>query len=408
MLNDYHVMQDRVIESGYLTKDIARFGLYIPKSLISDETKDKRKTYPYTMFQTEDKDYHRIIDQYTINNTLISYLLQHSGKHCINSTACEVSGYFKPRHCISNTEPCVTVLSSHFPDTSFIIDHINELKLKFNVYWMGDDLRETIKYLLKRSSTPKKKFLVLHWTPSEIIDGSIDEFVPIIMPSCEQYQHVSTGCKYEMTPILKFYATQFGSNAHALKSLGKFKFESLKPLITLFEKRFNALSDSSDIEDIYNNVSCSWLKSNEEKYQKWIPDADKVEEKRKVYIGGIFPITGAGDQYKSIIAATDMAQDAINNSSNPILPNHELIINRSNGKCKTDVVLKSFINYYMSQVDATYIGVLGPACSETVEPIAGISKHVKMMVISYSAEGVSFSDRKQYPYFFRTIGENSQ
>lgn len=31
-----------------------------------------------------------------------------------------------------------------------------------------------------------------------------------------------------------------------------------------------------------------------------------------------------------------------------------------------------------------------------------------MAVISYSAEGVSFSDRDKYPYFFRTIGENRQ
>lgn len=407
MLNDYHVMQERVIESGSLTNDIARFGLYLPKSLVIDDMKDKRKSYPFTMFQTEDKDYHRTIDQYKMNDTLISYLLQHSNKICYNITSCKESGYFTPRHCNSNSEPCATVLSSHFVDTSFIIEHINELKLKMNVYWMGDDLRETIKYLLKNSFNPKKKFLVLHWTPSEIIDGSIDEFVPIIMPSCEQYLHVNTGCKYEMTPMLKFYASQFGSNVHASKSLGRFKFESLKPLIKLFEKRFNALSNSSNIEDIYNNVSCSWLESNEMTYTKWIPPEENAEAKRKVYIGGIFPVTGAGDQYKSIIAATDMAQDAINRNPN-LLPNHELIINKSDGKCKTDIVLKSFINYYMSQVDATYIGVLGPACSETVEPIAGISKHVKMMVISYSAEGVSFADRKQYPYFFRTIGENRQ
>ena len=54
------------------------------------------------------------------------------------------------------------------------------------------------------------------------------------------------------------------------------------------------------------------------------------------------------------------------------------------------------------------IGVLGPACSSTVEPIAGVSKHLGMTVISYSAEGVSFADRETYPYFFRTIGENRQ
>ena len=46
--------------------------------------------------------------------------------------------------------------------------------------------------------------------------------------------------------------------------------------------------------------------------------------------------------------------------------------------------------------------------SETVEPIAGISKHTRMTVISYSAEGATFTDRDTYPYFFRTIGSNRQ
>ena len=50
----------------------------------------------------------------------------------------------------------------------------------------------------------------------------------------------------------------------------------------------------------------------------------------------------------------------------------------------------------------------GPACSDTVEPIAGVSRHYNVVVISYSAEGVLFSNRSQYPYFFRTIGENKQ
>lgn len=38
----------------------------------------------------------------------------------------------------------------------------------------------------------------------------------------------------------------------------------------------------------------------------------------------------------------------------------------------------------------------------------GLSKHINLPVISYSAEGVSFKDRDKYPYFFRTIGENKQ
>ena len=44
-----------------------------------------------------------------------------------------------------------------------------------------------------------------------------------------------------------------------------------------------------------------------------------------------------------------------------------------------------------------------------MEPIAGVSKHFRTVVISYSAEGtISNSNSKEYPYFFRTIAENKQ
>ena len=47
--------------------------------------------------------------------------------------------------------------------------------------------------------------------------------------------------------------------------------------------------------------------------------------------------------------------------------------------------------------------------SDTVEPIAGVSKHFRTVVISYSAEGsISSDNREDYPYFFRTIAENKQ
>ena len=51
----------------------------------------------------------------------------------------------------------------------------------------------------------------------------------------------------------------------------------------------------------------------------------------------------------------------------------------------------------------------GPACSSTVEPIAGMSAHYRTLVISYSAEAsISNRDNDQYPYLFRTIAENKQ
>lgn len=51
-----------------------------------------------------------------------------------------------------------------------------------------------------------------------------------------------------------------------------------------------------------------------------------------------------------------------------------------------------------------YFGFLiGPGCSETAEPIAGVSKHFHTVVISYSAEALQLTNRVQYPLFFRTI-----
>jgi len=44
----------------------------------------------------------------------------------------------------------------------------------------------------------------------------------------------------------------------------------------------------------------------------------------------------------------------------------------------------------------------GPGCSKTAEPIAGVSKHYNMVIISYSAEALNLANRAMYPLFFRT------
>lgn len=63
-----------------------------------------------------------------------------------------------------------------------------------------------------------------------------------------------------------------------------------------------------------------------------------------------------------------MAENAINSNAT-ILPNIRLSVLKMDGKCRADEVMKSFINIYM--IKDRVLGVLGPACSETVEPIAG-------------------------------------
>ena len=58
--------------------------------------------------------------------------------------------------------------------------------------------------------------------------------------------------------------------------------------------------------------------------------------------------------------------------------------------------------------------IVGPACSDTIEPIAGLSTHFKTPVITYSAEGGASTDDEsakeghKFPYLYRTIAENKQ
>lgn len=117
----------------------------------------------------------------------------------------------------------------------------------------------------------------------------------------------------------------------------------------------------------------------------------------------------------ALLFATSVATMAVSdiNGNSSILPNYELELHVGDGQCMADVVMRRFIDIYTSQKYKAFVGILGPACSDTVEPIAGVAKHFRTMVISYSAEGSISTDQavegdKKFPYFFRTIAENKQ
>jgi len=163
------------------------------------------------------------------------------------------------------------------------------------------------------------------------------------------------------------------------------------------------LQASMNVTD--EQIACDWLKDNL-KYvlTEWKPSND---DKNTLFVGGIFPMSGNSYMAKSIVIAAKMAKEVIN-VNNTLLRDYNLTLLASDGQCKSDMVMKSFIDYIIHNYYQKLIGVLGPACSETVEPLVGVSKHYRTVIISYSAEGSSFDDRTKYPYFFRTIGENKQ
>lgn len=297
---------------------------------------------------------------------------------------------------------CVTLLAEHKSDTAFVMHHIASTNSFVNVLWLGVDFRTKLRQLYGKyqdkfsAELHHKRFIVLHWTPSIIIDGEI-EFYQITMPRCEDLPVLHlTACKYELTPVLKYYERSL-TEERLVSALREFQISD--DMLQLLQLSPHWQNTDTSIEDAYNKVACEWLKSNEVTYNQWI----SIKSPITLYIGGIFPLTDFSRGHQNLEKAVRQAVKAVNHSG--LLKNYKLDAKTHDGQCKADEVMKVFIHYFSQP---RVLGVLGPACSETVEPIAGISKHTNMAVISYSAEGASFTDRRAYPYFFRTIGSNRQ
>lgn len=78
--------------------------------------------------------------------------------------------------------------------------------------------------------------------------------------------------------------------------------------------------------------------------------------------------------------AVDLAQKHVRENGT-ILPDIELKVIDNNDGCHLDTVMRTFINYYVRP--DMILGVLGPPCSETVEPIASkcISNFLFLVVV---------------------------
>ena len=231
---------------------------------------------------------------------------------------------------------CATLLSANYRDTSFVMDHINELKLHVKVLWLGDNLKPVVNHLLheldaKRTESfvgNRKKFVVLHWTPSEIIDTDI-AFEQVTMPRCEDMKSsTETLCKYELTPILKYFSDQVRQIPLIYLSVLEFNFDAenqqfiLNLYNNLTENAFsesvndvarldlrgmmqrnyeNLQNDRDASQQIYNRVACEWMRNHPTTYKKW----NKEEGKEQILIGGIFPISrnmvGYKGQYVELV-----------------------------------------------------------------------------------------------------------
>lgn len=388
--NVYSYIPPAIHEAGSSISP-GRFGWFVPESLVPLEALGSTESLHYSVFFNMTNIYY---SQYILNEDILDHLR--------NGT--DFEQYQNPL-CLRHQ--CVTLLAEHKRDTAFLVSQIMETKSFLNVLWLGKQFAEKIRDLQRiyeknaNDAFRYQRFIIVHWTPSDFINVEM-KFKMITMPRCEEWESLQlSNCKYELTPVLKFYSKDLEEkNEIMLRAVQRFSLNDSAFQALMEELHKMRKGSKNRMADLYDEVACSWLKRHKDLFSAWSSTANMVQ----LLIGGIFPFSDLSRGHQNLSHAVDLAEGVIN--ANPtLLKNYDLIVQKNDGQCKADVVMKAFIHYFNTP---RMLGVLGPACSDTVEPIAGISKHTNMAVISYSAEGASFVDRQTYPYFFRTIGSNRQ
>lgn len=210
---------------------------------------------------------------------------------------------YVPERCLN--ENCVTLLSGHEEDTRFVTAHIDEMNLYVRVIWFGNDLQRVINTLFNRfteNKTEMNAFIVLHWSPSEIIDTDI-EYEMITMPQCELFDDEAiknATCKYELTPVLKYCSEQFKKfkTAHSVFEMINFDRQSEKYLLEMYnnftkvEGNLIDIHDTDYMEKVFDHIACMFHKEKPQIYEEWIQVLSiqmSLPKKRKIYIGGLYP-----------------------------------------------------------------------------------------------------------------------
>ncbi|KAK0157842.1 hypothetical protein PV328_011532 [Microctonus aethiopoides] len=405
LLNRYDVK-----ECGSVTSP-GRFGWFVPEKLSDPNDnwqmfKKPEQLLRFDITHDDDDDIFNIIKNSTFDSINEQYYCEESFCH---------NGMYIPNYCqktlnINNNSVnnCALLLAGDSDITYFIKDHIEQLKLFVKVAWVGENLKNltellTEHYIKLNNNTNNikinKSLVILHWTPSSTIPNERD-FIAIEFPRCGS-KNINNDCVYESNRLVKLSWSR-------LETIAKMAWETINHVklnSSMYEDlivRYNNLIRNNINED---EIACSWLKDNlNYTLNEWLPNN---ADKNSLIVGGIFPMSGSSYTAKSIVIAARLAKETIN-LNNTLLRDYNLTLLASDGQCKSDMVMKSFIDYIVHNYYEKLVGVLGPACSDTIEPLVGISRHYKTVIISYGAEGSTFNDRTRYPYFFRTIAENKQ
>ncbi|XP_040568562.1 uncharacterized protein [Lepeophtheirus salmonis] len=423
-----------------------RFGWYIPERFAKQTPpiKDHWRAF------TDENVTRYFIPPQRLRRRILASLKDENNRYNCEEDFCGGIGIYSPSVCsgsnlrrrIHRDSPsnCALMLTDYpilsaFYHTHQVIRQIQVLGLLVEVVFVGKSLPSLVHTL---DSSPEimngsRSYLIFHYEPSPITTGfnltnvkfeycghgNDLEFgeerlnrPEIVDPQSREkwMSYYSQNCFYSFNRFAKIIWPPLQEVAPRLyEIIRKMEFtqDSYRNMLKLYESSMSSkiLAKNPIDQNVINDVACSWLnaessiRKGNKNYELW----EKIgKEKQKLRIGGIFPMHGTKYKAPELVPVAKMAQEHIN-ARKDILDNYELQLAIFDGQCKADIVMKRFIEIITNRDYKSFVGVLGPACSDTVEPIAGVSKHFTTVVITYSAEGTITSDSKN---FFRTIAEN--
>lgn len=373
-LPESHKFIDHVLELGSLVNP-GHFGLYLPTKFVLLKNISEGHQYFYTILQKDSMYLKRLFpSQYFIDQ-----LKQRSMNH------------FVGKACYSLVD-CVVIIAERYTETNFIEEYIDTFNLMAQVFWLDPEFSVIYESMIQANDI----FLVLHWSPSEIIDGIVDLKL-IQMPTCGQFQRVSINnkkakCLFESIPTIKIASELTKHIPIFFDYLKGFKFTN---------------QDYQELLDIYRdlksvqNTACRWLKKRIDFYRSWLPKNikefhDPSENPFLIPIGLMLPTKLDALNESIMMARNDIIQSRL-------LKKYHFTfykVKDSSGSTSGRTLELAKI-----LIDSHVKGIIGPSASSELQIIKDVTSVEKLPVITY-IPGIGVQEMGDH--VIRTIGENTQ
>ncbi|XP_072022901.1 gamma-aminobutyric acid type B receptor subunit 1-like [Amphiura filiformis] len=154
-------------------------------------------------------------------------------------------------------------------------------------------------------------------------------------------------------------------------------------------------------DDFEANLTCAALCNKCYTHQKRpLENSRKPSEKIPLYISSYYEGPGGGWDGSGCVPAIEMAFDDIN-ARPDILPQYELRATWNDTKCEAGSGSRALFDQLFRE--PTKIMILGGGCSPPAEAIASTAHYWNLITVAYGAESPALSNRKFYPYLYRSV-----